>query len=87
MFFMSSGCEISAMSEYSEISYNSTISETLLFKIINKNLTILWSIIFTIRFILSLILETPLYNVSYIFIILGIIISWIYLKLKLNIKD
>ncbi len=84
---MSSGCEISAMSEYSEISYNSTISETLLFKIINKNLTILWSIIFTIRFILSLILETPLYNVSYIFIILGIIISWIYLKLKLNIKD
>lgn len=87
MFFMSSGCEISTMSEYSEISYNSTISETVLFKIVNKNLTILWSVIFTIRFVLSLVLETPLYFISYALIILGAIISWVYLKLKLNIKD
>lgn len=84
--FMSSGCEKSIMSEYSEISYNSEIAKTILFKNINKNLTILWSILFTIRFILSLVLDTPLHTISYIFIGFGIFISWIYLKLNLNIK-
>lgn len=83
---MSSGCEKSIMSEYSEISYNSEISKTILFKNINKNLTILWSILFTIRFILSLVLETHLNTISYIFTTFGLFISWIYLKLNLSIK-
>ncbi len=84
MYFLSIKSSYPAVTEYSSICYNKTIFGTKLCRNLSKNLTIIWGIIFTIRFILQLVLESPVNNIGYIFIILGIVVSYIYPKYKLG---
>lgn len=82
--FISAGTNSSVMSEYSKISFHPSVTKTKLFKIINRNLTLLWALVFAIRFILMLVIPSPLNNLSYLVIMLGIIISYFYPKSKLG---
>lgn len=84
MFFMSVGSRMSIIGEYSQMSYDPVITNTKLFKLINKNITILWGIIFTLKFIIDIFVEKPLNNLSYLLILLGIVISYIYPKMKIG---
>lgn len=82
--FISAGTNSSVMGEYSKISFHPSVTKTKLFKIINKNLTLLWALVFAIRFTLMLAIPSPLNNLSYLVIVLGIIISYFYPKSKLG---
>lgn len=82
--FISAGTNSSVMGEYSKISFHPSVTKTKLFKIINKNLTLLWALVFAIRFTLMLVIPSPLNNLSYLVIVLGIIISYFYPKSKLG---
>lgn len=84
VLFLSVGSKMSVMAEYSQISFDPMINKTKLFRLINRNLTILWGIIFTLRFITELILPGPLSNLGYIFIAIGVITSYVYPKIKLG---
>lgn len=81
---ISSFTKSSVMGEYSKLSFDPYITKTKLFKIINKNLTLVWSLIFTIRFLMEFFIPRPLNNLAYIFIVIGIIVSYKYPKKKMG---
>ena len=81
---ISSFTKSNVMGEYSELSLDTYITKSKLFRIINKNLTLLWNLIFTIRFLMEFFIPRPLNNLAYIFIVIGIIVSYKYPKKKMG---
>lgn len=70
--------------EYSKFEFNSEMVKTNLFLNINKFLSLMWAVIFSLKFIIKLLIPYPINNISYSLIIIGIIISIIYPKKKLG---
>ena len=70
------------ISQYSKLGFNDNVSRTKLYNKINKNLSIMWSIIFIIQFIIVKIIfvNYPLASLIYFLSLLGGIVSLIYPK-------
>ncbi|MEG0845903.1 MAG: FAD-dependent oxidoreductase [Niameybacter sp.] len=65
---------------YSKIEYNKEMVKTKLFLNINKTLSSIWVIVFTLQFITKDLLPSPMENIAYVFIIIGLVLSYIYPK-------
>ncbi|WP_250277617.1 FAD-dependent oxidoreductase [[Clostridium] colinum] len=68
--------------QYSKLGFNDSVSKTKLFNKINKNLSIMWSIIFITQFIVAkvIFIDNQLASLIYILSGIGGIISFIYPK-------
>lgn len=70
------------IAEYTKLGFIESISKTKLFNKINKNLSIMWAIIFILQFIFVnlIFIGNPLGNLAYLLSLLGGIVSLIYPK-------
>lgn len=81
---LSIGCKTPILTEYFQISFDPIITKTKLFKLINRNITLLLGGIFTIRFIIEITLPSPLSYIGYVFWGIGAAITYVYTKIKLG---
>ena len=70
--------------DYSKESYEDTMTRTKLFTDININITLLWTVIFSIQLALDIIIPKPWNYLAQILSIAGLIISYYYPKIKLG---
>ena len=69
---------------YACIEYPKSMTKTKLFTSINCTLTLMWAIIFSLKFIIDIIIPSPFNYLSYLFIVIGVILSYYYPKKKLH---
>lgn len=73
------------ISQYTKLGFVESVSKTKLFNKINRNLSIVWAIIFTIQFLFAKVLITePIGSVIYVLSAIGGIISFVYPKKAMN---
>ncbi|MEG2919048.1 MAG: FAD-dependent oxidoreductase [Clostridium sp.] len=69
---------------YSKLEYSKEVVRTKLFYKVNVHLTALWVVVFALRFITMEIFSAPVNNIAYIFVIIGLILSYIYPRKKMH---
>lgn len=70
--------------EYSKYTFKESMVRTKLFQMMNKHITLMWSLIFIIQAIIIHIIHSPIKNMVYILVVVGIVISEKYPKYKLT---
>lgn len=83
-FFFSALINKPLTAPYACMEYPSIMTKTKLFTSINRVLTLLWGSIFFIKFLVQILLPSPFNYLSYLFIVMGIVLSYYYPKKKLN---
>lgn len=71
--------------DYAKLEYSKEVSNTKLFLEMNMFLSGMWAIIFSLNFLVKVVLPSPINNVAYLLIIVGLVISYIYPKKRLTL--
>lgn len=71
--------------DYAKLEYSKEVSDTKLFLEMNMFLSGMWAIIFSLNFLVKVVLPSPINNIAYLLIIVGLVISYVYPKKRLTL--
>lgn len=71
--------------DYAKLEYSKEVSDTKLFLEMNMFLSGMWAIIFSLNFLVKVVLPSPINNVAYLLIIVGLVMSYVYPKKRLTL--
>lgn len=71
--------------DYAKLEYSKEVSDTKLFLEMNMFLSGMWAIIFSLNFLVKVVLPSPINNIAYLLIIVGLVMSYVYPKKRLTL--